>query len=325
MWFQWRHRLNPKNHSESIHHPLCNFFEDMCSTILPQIAPNFSKLLMMSTVTLWNWSYNFSDSMMMNLNTYSIRSSKSRMLLLHLWYACAEAGSWRIHSFQEPHSNYFLSLEVLPHHPEHFFHISVTALWALGVNSTQTFINSLSNLSPVDNNTWTTIHTAILLSFTWWYIGTLKNRHTMIANEGLNWWASTCRERKVSKSQGSKIFINSSSNLYPCGNTWTIHTTIFLSFPWLNIGNSERHYDNNEGLNWWASICRGNLVRSKLPCDMFYRRMSMSKKERNLLTFAQILINLSPCFIPADHRVAMAERTNSPFALAFNPNSRVYR
>lgn len=44
---------------------------------------------------------------------------------------------------------------------------------------------------------------------------------------------------------------------------------------------------------------------------------SMSKKEHNLLTFAQILINLSPCFIPADHRVAMAERTNSPFALAF--------
>lgn len=49
---QWRHHLNPKNYSESIYHPLCKFFEDMCSTILPQIAQNFSKLLSMSTVTL---------------------------------------------------------------------------------------------------------------------------------------------------------------------------------------------------------------------------------------------------------------------------------
>jgi hypothetical protein len=81
--------------------------------------------------------------------------------------------------------------------------------------------------------------------------------------------------------------------------------------------NSKRHYDNNEGLNWWASICRQNLARSKLPC-VFSRRMSTvcPIKERNLLTFAQILINLSPCFIPADHRVAMAETTNSLCALA---------
>lgn len=138
----------------------------------------------------------------------------------------------------------------------------------------------------------------------------------MIANEGLNWWASTCRERWVSNSQGSKIFINSSSNLTPVAiyEQQSIQQSS-CHFP-TEYCNSEGHYDNNEGLNWWASICRENLVRRKLPC-VFNRRMSMSKKERNLLTFAQVLINFSPCFIPADHRVAMAERANSLSALAF--------